>query len=163
MASTIKALYGTQGVAITLTLASLASGSAREATAVDNATNLYLDVYVMLKTKTGAGTISATDPNLYLYVIGSDDGGTTWPDPATGADAAITPTLNTKAHLLGVVSLAAVSTAYIAGPFSVLQAFGGVAIPTKWSIVAVNNCGVALDATAGNHVLSYQGIQAQIV
>lgn len=162
MSSTIKPVYGTDGVAITITLASLASGSARETTAIDNSTNLYLDAYVMLKTKTGSGTIGA-DPYLYLYVIGSDDAGTTWPDPATGSDAAITPTLNTKARLLGAVNLAAASTAYIGGPFSVLAAFGGVAMPKKWSIVALNNCGVALDSTGGNHALTYQGVQASIV
>lgn len=162
MSSTIKAIYGADGVAITDTLASLASGSSREAAAVDNSSDLFLDVLVMLKTKTGAGTIGA-DAYLYLYVIGSDDAGTTWPDPATGSDAAITPTLNTKARLLGAVNLAAASTAYIGGPFSVLAAYGGVAIPKKWSIVALNNCGVALDSTGANHVLSYQGVQAQIV
>lgn len=159
--STVKPLYGSTGVAITCTLTSLASGSAREATAVDNTTNLYLDALVMLKTKTGAGSIGS-DPYLYLYVIGTDDG-TTWPDPATGADAAITPTLNTKAKLLGRVNLAAASTAYIGGPWSVLAAFGGVAIPEKWSVVALNNCGVALSATGADHSLTYQGIQTQIV
>lgn len=156
----IEPQYGSGGVAITCTLTSLASGSAREATAVDNSSNLYLDAYVMLKTKTAAGSIG-TDPYLYLYAIGSDDGGTTWPDPATGADAAITPTLNTKAFLLGAINLAAASTAYKGGPWSVLEAFGGIAIPAKWSIVLVNACGVALSSTAGDHVLSYQGIQLQ--
>jgi hypothetical protein len=156
----IEPQYGTGGVAITCTLTSLASGSAREATAVDNSSNLYLDAYVMLKTKTGTGTIGA-DPYLYLYAIGTNDAGTTWPDPATGSDAGITPTLNTKAFLLGAVNLAAVSTAYKGGPWSVLEAFGGIAIPGKWSIVALNNCGVALSATAGDHALTYQGIQLQ--
>lgn len=160
--STIKPVYGTDGVAITITLASLASGSAREATAVDNSSNLYLDAYVMLKTKTSTGTIGS-DPYIYLYAIGSDDAGTTWPDPATGADAGITAGINAKAHLLGAVNLAAVSTAYKGGPFSVLAAFGGVAIPKQWSIIALNNCGVSLSGTAGDHALTYQGVQAQVV
>lgn len=162
MASTIKPVYGTDGVAVTITLASLASGSAREATAVDNTTNLYDDVLVMLKTKSGAGSVSS-DPYLYLWAIASNDSGTTWPDPATGSDAGITPTLNTEAHLLGAVNLAAGSTAYIGGPWSVLAALGGIALPKKWSIVALNNSGFALDSTAGNHALTYQGIQFQLV
>lgn len=161
MSSIIKPSYGTQGVAVTCTLASLASGSAREATALDNSTDLYLDVLVMVKTKTGAGTIGS-DPYLYVYALGTDDGGTTWPDPATGADAAITPTLNTKAVLLGAVNLAAASTAYKAGPFSVASVFGG-SLPQKWSLVFVNSCGVALSATGADHAVTYQGIQAQIV
>ena len=160
--STLKALYGTGGVSITCTLTSLASGSAREATAVDNTTNLYVDAYVMVKTKTATGTIG-TDPYMYLYVVGTDDSGTTWPDPVTGTDAAITPTLNTKAYLLGAVNLAAQSTAYTAGPFSVLSAYGGVALPDKWSIVALNNCGVALSSTAGDHAITYQGVQISVV
>jgi hypothetical protein len=162
MATTLKALYGSGGQSITCTLTSLASAAAREATAVDNTTNLYIDAYVMLKTKTATGTIG-TDPYLYLYVIGTDDSGTTWPDPATGSDNAITPTLNTKAFLLGAVNLAAVSTAYKAGPWSVLEAFGGVALPDKWSVVALNNCGVSLSATAGDHAITYQGIQLEAV
>lgn len=162
MASTIEAKYGSGGQAITISLASLASGSAREATAIDNSSNVFLDVLVMVKTKTGAGTIGS-DPYLYVYAIGTNDAGTTWPDPATGSDAAITPTLNTKARLLGAVNLAAASTAYKAGPFSLLQAFGGVAIPQNWSLVAVNNCGVSLSATGGDHAVTYQGVQAQIV
>lgn len=162
MTSTIKPVYGTDGVAITITLASLGGSSAREAAAVDNSTDLFLDVLVMLKTKTGAGTIGA-DPYIYLYAIGTDDSGTTWPDPATGSDAGITPGNNTKAKLIGAVNLAAASTAYKGGPFSLLNAFGGIAIPKKWSIIALNNCGVALSATAGDHALTYQGIQAQIV
>jgi hypothetical protein len=156
----IEPQYGTGGVTITCTLTSLASGSAREATAIDNTSNLYLDAYVMLKTKTAAGSIG-TDPYIYLYAVGTDDSGTTWPDPVTGSDAAITTTLNTRAFLLGAVNLAAASTAYRGGPWSVLEAFGGIAIPGKWSIVLLNNCGVALSSTGGDHVLTYQGIQLQ--
>ncbi len=162
MATTIKPVYGTQGVAITLTLTSLATVSAREATAVDNTSDLFFDAYVMVKTKTATGTIGA-DPYLYLYVVGSNDGGTTWPDPVTGSDAAITAGLNAKARLLGAVNLAAASTAYKGGPFSVLAAFGGVAIPQKWSLIALNNTGVSLSATGGDHAVTYQGVQAQIV
>ncbi len=159
---TLEALYGTGGVTITCTLTSLASGSAREATAIDNTSNLFIDAYVMLKTKTAAGSIGA-DPYMYLYAQGTDDSGTTWPDPVTGSDAAITTTLNTRTFLLGSINLAAASTAYRAGPWSVLQAMGGIALPGKWSIVLLNNCGVALSATAGDHVLTYQGIQLQSV
>lgn len=162
MSSTIKPLFGTGGQTVTITLTSLASGSAREATAIDNSTDLFLDVLIMLATKTGTGTIGS-DPYLYLYALGSNDGGSTWPDPVTGSDAAITPTLNTKARLLGAVNLAAASTVYTAGPFSLLAALGGISIPDTWSIMALNNCGVALSATGTDHALTYQGLQAEIV
>jgi len=159
VATTVKQLYGSSGQTITITLASLASGSARESDPIDNSTNLYLDALVMLQLKTAAGSIGS-DPWAYVYVLGTVDGGTTWPDPATGANAAITPSKNTKARLLGAVNLAAASTTYKGGPWSVAAAFGGV-MPQKWSIVVLNNCGVALDSTEGNHAKLYQGIQAQ--
>lgn len=163
MSNTIKPIYGTDGVAVTITLAGLTTNASREAAAVDNSTNLFLDAYVMLKLKTGTGTINTGDPYVYVYAIGSDDSGTTWPDPATGSDAAITISNNTKAHLLGAINTPAQTTSYVGGPWSLLSAFGGVAIPKKWSIVVYNNCGVSLDATVGNFALTYQGIQAQIV
>ena len=65
-----------QGQAITCTLASLANGSAREATVVDNSVNLYLDALVMLKVKSGAASTSSTGyVNVYAY--GTVDGGST--------------------------------------------------------------------------------------
>jgi hypothetical protein len=164
MSSIIKPSYGSDGQAITITLTSLgASGGARESAAVDNSTDLFLDALVQVKTKTGAGTIGS-DPYLYLYVLGSDDGGTTWPSPATGTDASVsTPDNNTKAKLLGAVHMPSASTAYKSNLFSVLQAFGGIAIPKKWSILALNQTGVSLSSTAGDHAVTFQGVQAQIV
>lgn len=159
--ATIKPLYGSSGQTFTVTLASLASGSARESTVIDNSTNLFLDALVMLKLKTGAGTIG-TDPYAYVYAYATVDGGTTYTDPATGSDAAITLTNNTKATLLGWVNLAATATTYKGGPWSVARAFGGY-LPQKWGIIVLNNCGVALDATEANHAKLYQGIQAQAV
>lgn len=159
--ATIKSLYGTSNQAITVTLASLASGSARESASVDNRTNLYLDAMVLLKLKTGAGAIGS-DPYAYIYAAGTVDDGTTWPDTVTGADAAITLNTTTQLVRLGVVWLGAVSTTYKAGPFSVAAAFGG-SMPAMWSIVVKNNCGVALDATEASHAKLYQGIQAQSV
>lgn len=161
MASTIEQLYGSSGQTITITLASLGSTSARESASIDNTTNLFLDALVMLKLKTGAGSIG-TDPWAYIYVYGTVDGGTTWPDPATGTDAAITLGKNTRARLLGAVNLAATATTYKGGPWSVAAAYGG-AMPQMWSIAVLNNCGVALDSTAGNHAALYQGIKAQSV
>lgn len=159
--ATIKPLYGTNGQTITCTLASLASGSARESTSIDNRTNLYLDALVFMQLKTGAGSIG-TDPYAYVYVAGTVDDGTTWPDTVTGADAAITLNTTTQLRLLGAVWLGAATTTYKAGPWSVASVFGGV-MPAEWSIVVKNNCGVALDATEGNHKKLYQGIQAQAV
>ena len=142
MSSIIKPNYGSNGQTISCTLASLASGSARECTAIDNRTNLYLDALVFLQLKTASGTIGS-DPFAYVYAAGTVDDGTTWPDTVTGSDAAITLNTTSQLRLLGAVWLGAASTTYKAGPFSVAAVFGGF-LPAEWSIVIKNNCGVAL-------------------
>lgn len=154
--ASIKWAYGTGGVALTCTVASLTDGSARESTAVDNTTNLYLDALVMAKFTTSTGTIS-NPKTVFLYVYGTNDGGTTYPDNVTGSDAAITLDSPTQLKLLGAVYCTAVSTAYIGGPWSVAACFGGK-LPGKWGIVALNDTGVSLSATGGDHAITYQGV-----
>lgn len=57
--SSIKQVLGTQAD-LTITLASLANGSGRAATAVDNTSNLYLSADIRVKIKTAAAATSAT-------------------------------------------------------------------------------------------------------
>lgn len=161
MSNDIKEKLGTNGQTITCTLASLANGNAREATAIDNRTDLFLDALVFLQLKTGAGSIGA-DPFAYVYAAGTVDDGTTWPDAVTGSDAAITLNSVPQVRLLGTVYLGTASTTFKAGPFSVASAFGGV-LPAKWSIVVLNKCGVALSATESDHKKLYQGVYNQVV
>lgn len=159
--STLKTLYGSNGQAITITLAGLGNGSSRESTAVDNSSNLYLDVLVELKIKTGgSGTSTAGYLNVYAY--GTANGGTNYTDGATGSDAAFTPTSPTNLKLIGVINAVANATTYIGGPFSLAAAFGGV-LPDHWGIVVQNNTGGTLDSTGGNFSVFYQGIQLQSV
>lgn len=162
MASTVKTLYGSTGVAITVTLASLGSGSSRESNTVDNTTNLYLDALVQAKIKTGASALSG-DKAVYVYVWGTADTTTpTLPDVVTGSDAAITPNSPTQLKLLGTIYVAATATTYISEPMSVAALFGGN-LPAKWGLVFTNSAGAALDSTGGNFSVFYQGIQAQLV
>jgi hypothetical protein len=161
VSNTIKTQYGSNGQAITVTLASLGSGSARESTPIDNRTDLFLDALVFLQLKTGSGSIGA-DPFAYIYAAGTVDDGTTWPDTLAGTDAAVSLNTIHQIRLLGNVFLGAASTTFKAGPFSVASVFGGV-LPAKWSIVVENRCGVTLDATEGNHKKLYQGIYNQVV
>ena len=158
MTTTFKPLYGTQGVALTITLASLGNTSARASTAVDNTSNLYLDALIAVKIKSGASGTAATGVvNVYAY--GTVDGGTTYTEGATGTDAAITLTVPTNARLIGVLNVVANATTYI-GTYSLAEAFGGIA-PQKWGIIIDNESGAALDSTAGNLFVEYQGIQVQ--
>lgn len=155
----IKEKFGTSGQAITLTIASLANGSARASTAVDNSTNLYLDALVSLKVKSASSSTSSSG-SVTLYAYGTADGGTTYTESATGTDAAITLTSPTNARLLGVVNVVANSTTYNAGPFAVAAAFGGN-LPEKWGVIILNSSGATLDSTSGNHAIVYQGVYAQ--
>lgn len=159
--SAIKQAFGTSNQAITLTIASLTNNSARESTAVDNSSNLYLDALVQLKVKSGAASTSATG-YLNVYAYGTADGGTTYSDTASGTDAAITLTVPPNARLIGSINIVANATTYESHPMSVAAAFGGV-LPEKWGIIIENKTGGTLDATGGSHFAIYQGVYAQNV
>lgn len=159
MANPVQPLYGASNQAITITLASLASGSARASLAIDNTTNKFKDAPVFLKIKTGT-IVGVSFINVYAY--GTCDGGTTYTDGATGADAALTLVSPPNLRPLGVINAPASNTTYYAGPFSPWLAFGCSNLPDHWGIVIENKTGGAFDATEANHAKSYQGTNEQI-
>ncbi len=152
--SSVKRTFGSAGQAITITLASLTTGSARASTVVDNTTNLFLDALVQVQTKTGTGPAVPNIINVYAYA--TVDGGTTYSDGATGSDAGITLTAPPNAVLIGSINVPAASTSYKSGPMSVAAGFGGV-LPAKWGIIIENQSGTTLSATGGDHIVQYQG------
>lgn len=156
MANNVKVSFGTS-TAITITLASLATsavGVGREATAVDNTTNLFLDAFVTVKIKTN-GSGPTGDKAVYVYAAFSEDG-TIWPDTVTGSDAGITLTQPTNLVLLGAINAVAASTTYIR-TFPMSSAWGGL-LSRKWSIVVVNATGNVFDSTSGNFLVQYSGV-----
>ncbi len=159
MAGDLKAKYGSNNQALTLTIASLANDAARGSTAVDNTSNLFLDVLFRLKVKTAAASTSATGYVL-IYAYASVDGGTTYDYAFGGSDAAITLTEPPNIKQLGSVSCIANATTYYSPLLSVAAAFGGV-VPAFWGIVIVNKTGATLDSTGGNHSAIWQGVYAQ--
>lgn len=159
MAGDLKEKLGTSNQAITCTLASLADAAARQATVIDNTTNLFIDVLVQLMIKTGTTGVSATG-YINVYAYGTVDDGTTYSDGATGTDGAITLTNPPNMRLIGVINAVANATNYKSHPMSVAAAFGGV-LPAKWGIVVENKTAAALDATEANHNKRYQGILGQ--
>src|SRR5262245_59089966 len=85
----IKTAYGTEAQAITCTLASLATGAARESAAIDNRTDKFLDALVHVTVVCQAGTPGA-DKRVYVWAAGTVDQATpVWPDAVAGADAAV--------------------------------------------------------------------------
>lgn len=159
--STIKMSYGSSGQTITCTLASLTTGSTRASTAINNSSDLALDVLLMVKIKSGgASTVASGYVNIYGY--GSVDGGTTYPEGITGTDAGLTLVSPTNLRLIGVLNVVANATTYTSEPMSVAQAFGGI-LPQYWGIVIENQSGGTLDSTEGNHAKLYQEIFQQAV
>lgn len=159
----VKTAYGTNGQALTITLASLADASSagRESTVVSNGTNLFLDVLISAKIKTqNSGSIAAPSA-AFLYAYATSDGGTTYPDTVTGTDAAITLNSPTQLKLLGAIYAAAINTQYKGGPWSLAALYGGK-MPNSWGIVVVNDTGTALSATGSDHGVWYQGVYATV-
>lgn len=139
---------------ITVTLASLANNSARESNVVDNTSNLYVDVLLMLQVKLPAGSPSGS---INIYAFGSEDG-TNYGDNAAGTgDAALTMRSPTNLVLVGIINTpTSGALTYKSQPFSLARAFGGM-LPRKWGIVVENKTGLAFDATEGNHAKRYTG------
>lgn len=154
----ITQAYGTSNQTLTITIASLANGSSRQSTIVDNTVNLFSDALVFLKIRTGASGTSATGV-VSVYAFGTVDNGTTYSENAGATDAAITLTANPNVRLIGILNVAANATTYYSPVFSVASAFGGV-MPAKWGIIINNGTGGTLDATGGNHAAIYQGVYA---
>lgn len=157
----VKTAYGTAGQTITCTLTSLADSSTagRESTAVDNASDKFLDVLILGKIKTAnSGSILAPS-TVFVWCYATVDGGSNYPDAVTGTDAAITMNNPNQLKMLGSIYVAAINTAYKGGPWSLAALYGGK-MPSKWGIVVQNDCGTAFTATAGDHQFYYQGIYA---
>ena len=151
----IKQVFGGD-TAITITLVNLADAAARECTAVDNSTNLYLDALVRLHIQMATGT-PVSDKTIYVYAYGSEDG-TNYTDNATGSDAAITLRVPTNLRLIGTIAVPdAGAQTYKSAPLAVAPAFGGI-LPVKWGIVVQNRTGVAFGATEGNLIKAYNGV-----
>ena len=144
----IKQAFGTPAT-MTKTFASLANGSGRAATAIDNSSNKFISADVRVKVKTGASGVSATG-YVAVYLIRSEDG-SSYDDGFAGSDAAFTPV---NATLLGIISAVANATTY--QKVFDLAALG-ITLPEKWSIGILNNSGAALDSTEGNHEVKYTG------
>lgn len=170
----IKTKYPATGsTALTISLASLASGSAgvytsgRQSDAVDNTTNLDIDHLVSGKIRVGTSPTSGRVINVYAWAnISSASGTPSYPDTLTGSDA---PRSFTSANVMNsivrlVASITIDSTSdrdYFFGPVSIASLF--VQMPKFWGVYVAHDTAVALNATAGNHVLSYERVQLQTV
>lgn len=165
------ALLYSSNTTITCAVASLASSATfvagRGSTQVDNTTNVYVDAIVQGLVTVGTTPTANTSINIYVY--GSNTSlATTNIDVLTGTDGNFT--LTNTGILYGALKLGASVTVfdttsnidYFVSPFSVAQLFGGV-MPKYWGLFVAHNTGVALNATAGNHSFSFNGVKYDIV
>ena len=160
--ATVKPLYGANNQALTITLASLATNTARASTVVDNTTNLFEDALIFVKlTSAAAATLATGYANVFVYA--TVDNGTTYSENATGVDAAITLVSPTNLILIAQVNVVANAITYRAGPFSICRSAGWDRLPAKWGIVIQNQSGATLNATASNHAVTYQGVNGQLI
>lgn len=149
---------------ITISPASLASSgtfvAGRESTLIDNTTNLYIDALVQGVITVGTTPTAATQ--IIVYVWGSSvSPATTAIDVIDGTDSAETITsagVRNSFMKIGAVLDVDAATSNVGYPFSfgVAQLFGGV-MPPYWGLFVAHNTVAALNATGGNHVISYRG------
>ncbi len=163
MAGNITQKFGSNNQALTCSLApggtGLVNNGARQSTAVDNTSNLFQDVLVFIKIKSGASGTSASGV-VNVYVFATVDGGTTYTENAGASDASITLTSPPNARLIGQLNVVANATTYYSALMSVAAAFGGV-MPDHWGIIIENKTGGTLDTTEANHAKLYQGVYSQ--
>jgi len=155
---------------ITISPASTASSATfvagRESNEIDNTTNKYMDALV--QGKVTVGTTPTANTQIVIYVWGADTSlATTAIDTLDGTDSTVTLT-NTgilySALKFGTTINVTATTSdidYAFAPFSVASKFGGI-LPKFWGIYITHNTGVNLNATGGNHALSFNGIKYDV-
>lgn len=140
--------------ALTVTLASLASSAAgvgRQSTLIDNTTNRYQRLFLYAKVKLGTSPSAGL---VTVYLI-RDDGAGNRDDGAGASDAGLT--------VLNAVPVLSLATKASPATGDVLQGSVLVEDPgPKWAVAVVQNTGVALDSTGGNHAITWVGEVPQI-
>ena len=154
MANDIKHAFQTKA-SFTITLASLASGSARQSTLVTNTSPGYPAALIILKIQSG-GTGPTAGAVYEVYLLRADETPTNGDDGLGASDAAITIE---NANLLGTIVVTNTTNKNFYGVFDTAPL--GPLGP-KWGIAIKNSSGQALNATEGNHSKQYIYYNPQI-
>ena len=165
MANNILWRYGTSTV-ITNAVASLASDSnglaGYESAVIDNTTDGFEDI--ILSGKRTTGTSPTASRQIEVWAVAWDSNA--WPDVFDGTTGAETITsADIKNAICRAVAVLPTNNTsdrtYSFTGVSMKSVFGGV-LPSQYVLFVVHNTGVALNGTAGNHELLYQGIYQQV-
>ena len=133
----------------TMTLASLANGSARQSTMIANSNN-YPAAMVTLRIKSG-GSAPTAGTTYAVYLLRGDDASSSTfrSDNAGASDAAITIE---NAVLIGTITVTATTAKNFYAEFDTAP-FGPLG--PEWGIAVKNNTGNALSSTEGDHLKGY--------
>lgn len=165
MPNSILKKYGSK-TTLTAAVASLASDTnllaGIESSIIDNSTDGFDDILVSGKITTGISPTTAKQ--IEVWAVAWD--GANWPDVFDGTSSAETITSSDIKNAIckPVAILATNNTSdrtYHFSGVSLREAFRGD-LPSKVVLFVVHNTGVNLNATAGNHELSYVGIYPQV-
>jgi len=165
MANSILTKYGSTAT-ITASVASLASDTnllaGVESAPVDNRTDGFDDHILSGKFTTGTGPTTARQIEVWAVAWDSN----AWPDVFDGATSAETITsAEIKNALCKAVAILPTNNTsdrtYSFTGVSMRSVFGGV-LPSQYVLFIVHNTGVALNSTAGNHELRYQGVYPEV-
>lgn len=160
--STLKPAYGSSTAITWTSAATLASGSASGCAAIDNTSNLYVDLMVTILATLASGTPTAGGA-VYVYVAATEDG-STWTgtnaaslDNYTGSDAAVT--LQSPSVFAGPFTIPTPNGGLLARKVipSIARLAGGVLLPRKIGLIAQNSTGLAFTAFSA----TYSGLQYQ--
>jgi hypothetical protein len=155
--STVKASYASAATA-TCSIASKTSGQGERSAAIDNSSNLYLDVFVTLGVLIGTFTAPA---NYSAFLYSSADDGSNF-ETGGSTDAAYN-TIRNDEHGPSIMTACYTNTTTFWGVGTMAWAARGIAMPRNWGFLFTQtNCGT-LSATEGNHTKKFQGVQLSIV
>jgi len=166
MASDILTKYGSKTTLTITGVPSLASDTnllaGIESSIIDNTSDGFVDIYVSGKITTG--TSPTASKQIEVWAVAWD--GANWPDVFDGTTSSETITSsdikNAICKPIAIMSTSNTSDrAYHFTGVSLRGAFGGC-LPSKVVLFVVHNTGVALNATAGSHELSYYGEYPQV-
>ena len=169
MATVTPSYAASTAITIGLATTPLASSSSfttgRESAEQNNTSDKYDDAFV--SGKITVGTTPTINTQILVYVWGADTSlGTTAIGPLDGTDS--DESWNTAGEYSGFLKLGAAlqvdattSNRTYNFAFGVANLFGGI-MPKYWGLFVTHNTGVALNSTAGNHAITFQGIKYDI-
>lgn len=156
MANEIKDKFSSSA-ALTITIASLADSSTagRQSTIVDNSSARYGRIIVYYKITLGTSPTGSRP--VYFYLLRDDADGTPHRDGAAGASDAAWTAPEGMIPIWVDRDKASPSTG------DVLQGSFIADVPgPKWAIGLVQNTGVALNGTGGNHWIRWVGVNPEV-